>query len=182
MNFRWWIIIAVSLFGVGIVLGLMTPEVTAELFTEDITALQELGELLAPFQFTTAVFIFLKNVSALLFSFIFSPFLCLFPIIALMVNGWLLSYVSVIVAQEQSFGYLLAGILPHGIIELPAFFIGEAAAVSFGVLAMTALFSRDKRSNFIPGLKKNARYLLVACVMLLPAAIIETYITPLLIT
>ncbi|MGE5271976.1 MAG: stage II sporulation protein M, partial [Thiohalocapsa sp.] len=39
--------------------------------------------------------------------------------------------------SEYSVGYLLAGLLPHGIIELPALFIGEAAALGFGSAAMS---------------------------------------------
>jgi len=181
-NYKWWVIIAVCWFGIGIALGLTAPDITGELLTEDLTALEELGTMLGPFQFTTAVFIFLKNVFALLFSFVFSPIILLVPILALLVNGWVLSFVSAIVVQEESFGYLLGGILPHGIIEIPALIIGEAAALSFGILAITALFSKKQRSLLLPGLKRNLRFLLIACILLIPAAIIETYLTPLFLT
>lgn len=182
MSYKWWLVIAVCLFGIGIAFGLVTPDVSGNLLAEDLTLLEELAAMLEPFQVITAVFIFVKNVSALLFSFIFSPILCLLPILALTANGWLLSFVSTIVVQEESLGFLLGGILPHGIIEIPALIIGEAAALSFGAMAITALFSKEKRSLFLPGLKKNLRYLMIACILLLPAAIIETYITPLLLT
>jgi len=60
--------------------------------------------------------------------------------------------------------------------------MGQAAALSFGSLAILALFKRERRSQLLPGLRRNLRYLMIACALLLPAAIIETYITPLLIT
>ncbi|MBA7622066.1 hypothetical protein ES703_29437 [subsurface metagenome] len=182
MSYKRWIFVAIGLFGVGIAFGLATPVNIIELFSEDLAAIGELAAILEPFQITTAVFIFLKNVSALLISFMFSPILCLVPIIALIVNGGLLSFISVAVVQEESLGFLLAGLLPHGIFELPALIIGEAAALSSGALIIVALVSKKKKDLLLPGLKQNLRYLLVACALLLPAAIIETYITPLFLS
>ncbi|MEE9365356.1 MAG: stage II sporulation protein M, partial [Dehalococcoidales bacterium] len=181
MSYRGWILVAVGLFAIGMTLGLAMPDDAVELFAGDLTALEELAEILGPFEFSTAAFIFLKNVSALLFSFIFSPLLCLVPIIALIANGGLLSFVSVIVIEQESVGLLLAGLLPHGIFELPALIIGEAAALSFGSMAIIALISKKRRSQLSPNLKRNLKYLALAFALLLPAAIIETYITPLLL-
>ena len=181
MSYKRWIFVAIGLFGVGIASGLVTPVSIAELFSEDLAAIRELAAILEPFQITTAIFIFLKNVSALLISFVFSPILCLVPILALTVNGWLISFISVAVVQEESLGLLLAGLLPHGIFELPALIMGEAAALSFGALTIVALVSK-KKDLLLPGLKQNLRYLLIACTLLLPAAIIETYVTPLFLT
>jgi len=182
MSYKRWIFVAIGLFGVGIASGLVTtPVSTAELFSENLAAFEELAAIFVPFQVTTAIFIFLKNVSALLISFMFSPILCLVPIIALIVNGGLISFISVAVVQEESLDVLLAGLLPHGIFELPALIMGEAAALSFGALTIVALVSK-KKDLLLPGLKQNLRYLLIACTLLLPAAIIETYVTPLFLT
>jgi stage II sporulation protein M len=182
MSYKKWLFIAAGLFAIGIVLGLAMPANVAGLLTEDLAALEALASILGPFQVTTALIIFLKNVAALLVSFLFSPLLCLVPILALTVNGWLLSFVSVIIVQEESLGLLLAGLLPHGIFELPALIIGEAAALSFGVTTIVALIAKNRRSQLLPNLKRNLRYLVIACVLLLPAAIIETYVTPLFLT
>ncbi len=137
------------------------------------------------------------------------------PAIALIANGGLLSFVSVIVIEQESVGLLLAGLLPHGILELPALIIGEAAALSFGAAVMLLLMKKESRAMlvstakshiflavavFIIGsifsllivlallkeetrapLKQSIKYLALAFALLLPAAIIETYITPLLL-
>jgi len=179
MSYRGWILVAVGLFATGMAFGLAMPDDAVELFAGDLAALEELAKLLGPFKITTAVFIFLKNVTALLFSFIFSPLLCLAPVIALTLNGWLLSFVSVTVIEQESVGLLLAALLPHGIFELPALIIGEAAALSFGTMAIIALVSKKRRDQLSPNLKQNVKYLALAFALLLPAAIIETYITPL---
>jgi len=182
MSYKRWIFVAVGLFAIGMAVGLAIPAYIANLFAEDLSALEELGIIFGPFQITTAIFIFLKNVSALLLSFIFSPLLCLTPIIALLVNGLVLSFVSTLVLQEESLGLLLAALLPHGIFELPALIMGEAAALSFGAMAIVALISRKKRNQLLPNLKQNLRYLVIAFALLLPAAVIETYISPLFLT
>jgi len=223
LRYRNWIFIAIFLFCIGLVFGLATPASIVSLMSEEISALEELGRILAPFKISTAIFIFMKNVSALLVSFVFSPILCLVPILALVVNGWVVSFVSAVVIQEKSFGFILAGLLPHGIFELPALIMGQAAALSFGIMAIilvlnkesrmalvstatkgvgrvllalalffivgvfhaiiiVALLEKQTRDLLMVNLKQNLRYLLVALVLLLPAAIIETYITPLLIT
>lgn len=186
MKYKWWIYIAIGLFGTGFVIGLtlalIMPFSIPALLSEDLAVIRELAAALGPFKITTAIFIFLKNVSALLFSFIFSPILCLVPILALTVNGGLISFVSVLVVQEESLGLLLTGLLPHGVFELPALIIGEAAALSFGTMAIVALISKKRRNQLSPNLKRNLRYLIIACILLLPAAIIETYVTPLFLT
>ena len=181
MNFKWWFLVAIGLFVIGIVLGLVTPANIANLVSDEFATLKEFSSILAPFKLSTFIFIFLKNVVALLVSFALSPIFCLMPILTLSVNGWLLALVSSTVVKEKSLGFVLAGVLPHGIIELPAFFIGEAAALSFGAMVILALFKKEKRSLLPSSLRQNLKYLWLALALLLPAAIIETYITPLLV-
>jgi len=181
MRYRWWIVITIALFGVGIAFGLADPLNLASLLSDELVYLGELGGILVPFTFTMFIFIFIKNVVTLLFSFIFSPLLAIIPVVTLLLNGWLLGLVSAMVTEQQSLGYVLAGILPHGVIELPALFIGEAAALSFGIMAVMALFKKEKRGLFLPSLRQNLRYLGLALVLMLPAAAIETYLTPLLL-
>ncbi|MBA7704503.1 hypothetical protein ES703_113315 [subsurface metagenome] len=220
MSYKWWLILAMFLFGVGLVLGLALPVRTAEFMAEDVAALEELAGYLASLpQPLVLVIILLKNISAILISFVLSPVLCLVPVLALMVNGWLLGFISALVIEEQSLGFLLGGLLPHGIFELPAFIMGEAAALSFGAMVMVllvrhgwslltsfirkggirillilvlltivgifpsiiilALLNERTRPIVIGNLKQNLRYLLIALILLVPAAIIETYVTPL---
>jgi len=181
MSYKKWVLVAVSLFGVGLVLGLFTP-INVSLAREALASLEELGRLLTPFSILTAILIFVKNASALVFSFILSPLLCLVPIISLTVNGCIISLVSTVVVEEESLGFLLVGLLPHGVFELPAFIIGQAAALSFGAMVLVALFRKEKRGLLMGGLKQNLKYLALALVLLLPAAILETYVTPWLLT
>ena len=182
MSFKRWVIIAISLFGIGLVLGLVAPTNTSSLLAEDIKAIEELTDFLSALpKFIIFVIIFINNAITLVLSFLLSPLLCLLPVLSLIANGWLITFVSAAVMQEKSLGFVLAGLLPHGIIELPAFILGQAAALSFGTAVILALFNKERR-DLLPPLKKNSRYLLIALALLLPAAIIETYVTPLILT
>ena len=182
MNYKWWILVAILLFGIGIGIGLATPSSIASLLSEELTALAEFSGLLVPFKVSTMVLIFVRNAAAVILSFVFSPILCLLPVITLSLNGWLLAFLSNVVIEQKSLGFLLAGVLPHGIIELPALIIGEAAALSFGAMAIVALFQKDRSTLILSSLRQNSKYVLLAVALLLPAAIIETYVTPLLVT
>ncbi len=183
MRYRRWLFVAIFLFGISLLLGLATSVDTFGLLSEEVAAFEELADFLAPLpQASIFIFIFIKNVSAVLISFILSPVFCLVPVLALTINGWLIGLVSTSIIQEKSLGYLLAGLLPHGIFELPAFIMGEAVALSFGVAVTLALFRKERRKLLLPNLRKNLKYLLIALALLLPAAIIETYVTPLLLT
>ena len=183
MSYKRWIFLAVLLFGIGLVWGLATPMGITSIFSEDVAALEELADFLTPLpQASVFILIFIKNVSVVLISFALSPIFCLVPVIALTTNGWIVGLVSTIVIQEKSLGYLLAGLLPHGIFELPALIMGEAVALSFGAALILAVFKKERRKLLLPNLKQNLRYLIAALALFLLAAIIETYITPLFLT
>ena len=180
MSYKKWVIIAILLFSAGLLLGLATP---GSLLTEDTAAFNELAELLAPLP-QSALFgvILINNVFALLISFALSPLFCLVPILALTINGWLLAVVATEVIHGESIGFLLAGVLPHGVFEIPALILGQAAALSFGAMVAVTLFKKERRNLLLPSFKQNIRYLMAALVLLVPAAIIETYVTPLLLS
>ena len=183
MSYKWWLIIAIALFLGGLLIGLVTSAGVTGLLAEDVAALGELADLLGPLpQASLFLVIFIKNVTAVLISFAFSPFFLVVPVIALVFNGGLIGWVSAVVIQQESLGYLLAGLLPHGVFELPAFIMGEAVALSFGAGVILAVFNKDKRSGLLPGLKTSLKYLAVVIALLLVAAIMETYVTPLLLS
>jgi len=116
LSYKRWVFIAIFLFGIGLVFGLATPFSSVNLMSEEIAALEELVAFLSSLPPAhLALLIFIKNVSALLITFVFSPIFILAPILALVVNGWLISFVSALVIEDKSLGFVLAGLLPHGI-------------------------------------------------------------------
>jgi len=182
MNYKIWLFVATAIFVTSAVFGWIMPEGVAQVLTADIAALKELGNMLSSLSpALIAIIILAKNIISLLLSFILSPILCLAPLLALTANGWLLGWLSATVLETQPLGFLLAGLIPHGIIELPAFIMGEAAALSFGSRLIISLFHKESKSSLWPNLILNLKYLALALALLVPAALIEAFITPLLI-
>ena len=179
-HFRIWIAIAIALFALGIVWGLATPSVVGNGdLSQEQTAFGQLAELIVGLPaWAMFLVILFKNITAVLFGFVLSPFFLIMPVVSLVLNGWLIGSISPSIVSEYSAGYLLAGLLPHGIIELPALFIGEAAALGFGSIAMQSVLRRDKREQLGNSFKTYLKYLGVAAVLFVPAALIETFVTP----
>ncbi len=180
-SYRKWLVAAALVFGIGLVLGVFSPDSIKRLFAGEIAGLKNIASFYVPFLFSTFIFILSKNALSLLLSFILSPLLDIMPLLSLFTNWWLLGFIAVITTEKKGFFFVLLGILPHGIFELPAFFIGEAAALSFGAAVLLAIFKRERRAELPQNLKQNILRLVVALALLVPAAIIETYVTPLLV-
>lgn len=125
----------------------------------------------------TMAAIFVKNMLAVAASIILSPVFLLVPVMTLLVNGWIIGLLSAAVIHEQSVGYLLSGLLPHGVFELPALFMGEAVAFSIGTAVIRALF-KNQTADLKANIKRDGRYLLPIVILFLVAAAIETYVTP----
>jgi len=154
MAFKWWLFIAIFLFGAGIALGLTVPANTS-LVSEQLRAFEQFATFLAPLPKPfVAIFIFIKNISVILMSLILSPLLCLVPVVVLISNGLIIGLISNLVGGEKSIGYLLAGLLPHGVFEIPAFMIGEAVALSFGTAVFISLV-KGRKSYIVTNVKKN---------------------------
>ena len=172
--------LSVFLFGGGIVLGLVTPhDVFGGVSGELASSLSAFEQFVAPFKFTTVMFIFFKNVLSVALCFALSPFFLLVPFLTLSFNGWLVGLVGSIVIGEHSVGFVLAGLLPHGIVEVPALLIGSATAFYFGAMVWGAIFSEKRRQTFAGDFRRCLKWLAVAVALLLVAAVVETYVTPL---
>ena len=145
MSYKKWIIVAALLFTGGMLLGLMAP---AGAVTDDTAGLGEIADFLESLSPSSLFLVILiNNVFSLVISFATSPVFLIMPILALTVNGWLLAAVGAEIVRVESLSFLLAGILPHGILEIPALIIAQAAAMSFGATVVTAVFKRERRWN-----------------------------------
>ena len=181
VNYRRWLIAAVLLFITGLVLGAVASPSLSSIY--DTEYLEELAEMLSPLSAPALMFaILFNNMIALSISFALSPIFLIMPMLSLVTNGWVLSAVGAEIIQQESLGYFMAGIMPHGIFEIPALIIAQAAALSFGAMVVSALFVKEKRPLVIPSLKQNLKYMGIAVLLMIPAAIIEAFITPLLLS
>ena len=176
-----WVLISSVIFIIGLLFGSIGLDVDAS-GAGDTGYLQELAESLDTLSTSDILMVILvNNILTLILCFVFSPILCLLPLLSLFINGWIISFVGSMAIQEESLGYFLLGILPHGIIEIPALILAQAAALSLGTMTIAAIIKEEKREALLPNLRKNIKYLGIALLLLIPAAIIETYITPVIL-
>ena len=114
-------------------------------------------------------FIFLNNIQSSFFGMLFGAFLGIFPALILLVNGYLLGFVSSIIIKEEGI-LVLWRLFPHGIFELPAVFISTGLGLKFG----TFIIQKNKSDSFKKYLWNSIRaFLLIVVPLLIIAAIIE---------
>ncbi|MDV2990064.1 MAG: stage II sporulation protein M [Dehalogenimonas sp.] len=179
MTFTRWLYIAGSVFVTGMFIGSLLP---AGAIAEELSIFDELaGETQSLSGAGLLVFILLNNVTAFMMAFLVAPLLLLLPLASLFLNGAVITLVSRLVLEDQSIGFLMAGLLPHGVIEIPAYILAMAASLSFGFAVLRGLFRPAYRPQVLPEFKTNLRRLGIALTLLVPAALIESFITPLFI-
>ena len=154
--FRFWIFAAIALglfilgLHIGVAFSLNSPDFTIDFFKDQFGYFEDIGDLIQPGSFWTFVLILINNVVVFFYSLLLSPILCLMPAFSLVLNGALISVISVLVARVESVGFVLKGLLPHGILEIPAFIIAQGAALSFGFFIIAAIFSKTRRARLSP--------------------------------
>lgn len=109
----------------------------------------------------------------------FIPFLFL-PVISLLTNGALLGIMaSFYLAHGMSMLLFLAGILPHGVFELPSLVLSIACGARLCVNMCRLVTSSPKRTPMVELLGDLLRVLvLLVAPMTVAAAFIECYVTP----
>jgi stage II sporulation protein M len=125
------------------------------------------------------LFIFLNNSIKTLISLVLGFFFGLIPIIFIIINGLVIGLVIYIVGQDYGFSKIILGLLPHGIFEIYATILTQAMGLWLGMRFYKKISKKEPfKPNLIWALKK---YFKIALPLLLAAALIESFITPLFI-
>lgn len=170
------VIVAVLVFTYGLINGLNAP------IAEALRGVRELREVLerfgikfTPFSITTALVIFANNVLKSLLSIVLGVTVVV-PLLMLYINGYIIGLLFRILPLWR----VLIGILPHGVLELPAFIASTVLGLNIGFTLIAKLVLKRNYS-----IKREYKYALgkfkVIAILLLIAAFIETYITPLVV-
>ncbi len=183
-----WLFLAFGFFMLGFMLTYTALKRDPELFTmlEEIALplLRELGDRVfstTPLQGTAILF--MHNLTASLQVIIFGFILGIPPLLSTLANGTLLGAMTARLAQEgiMPLQFLVLGILPHGIFEIPAFLFSAALGLKLGYHVVFPLPDHS-RGETLGHIFREIKHLLPAIVLLLAAAaLIEVFITPALI-
>ncbi|OGN85275.1 MAG: hypothetical protein A2X27_07365 [Chloroflexi bacterium GWD2_49_16] len=104
--------------------------------------------------------------------------------IAYIVN---MGLIGAVLAFVSIFGYsqaqiVLSGILPHGVFEIPAIILSSAAVLHIGITLITPLSQRSLGEVLIESLADWAKIAIgITVPLLVIAAMIETWVTPILL-
>jgi uncharacterized membrane protein SpoIIM required for sporulation/ABC-type transport system involved in multi-copper enzyme maturation permease subunit len=129
--------------------------------------------------------IFAHNVRAV--SLILLAGLVSFSVLGILVYMVNLSTVGALLGVFQLLGYspvtlVVYGLLPHGIFEVPALILASAAMLRIGVVLVTPQVGRSMGEVVLELLADWAKIVIgLVLPMLLVAALVETYVTPLLL-
>jgi uncharacterized membrane protein SpoIIM required for sporulation len=134
----------------------------------------------------SAPFIFSHNVRAV--GLIFLAGLVSFSVLGTLVYIVNLSTVGILLGVFQLLGYspltlTVSGLLPHGIFEIPALILASAAMLRIGIVLVTPQMGRSLGEVLLELLADWTKIAVgVVLPLLLVAAVIETYVTPLLLS
>ncbi|CAM3646810.1 MULTISPECIES: stage II sporulation protein M [Saccharibacillus] len=179
---------AAALFIAAIALGTINADGLQRLLLSQIEGLQGVVQNLQQSDNVTLsffTFIFLNNAIKSVLVILLGAFFGLIPLIFLLINGMVLGFV-VMVSHEQGENItelIFKGLLPHGILELPAIVIACAYGMKFGGLVIGSLFSlgAGKRERLAARWEHGMKQMLGAAfwivILLFVAAAIESTIT-----
>ena len=122
--------------------------------------------------------IFTNNVSVAILSVISGLVFGIGPWLIMAFNGFVAGIVVGFVTEtgRYSFTQTMLGLVPHGIIEIPALSIAGAAGI---IWYREIVYGEGKGAErFKRGMKKALTLLALSVLLLLIAALIETYVTP----
>ncbi len=172
------LIIVVFLISVfwGLIAAIAYPEESARLIESFrnrfgwITVLDPFDRMLAIFRNNA-----LDSLLALLLGIGFG----IVPFFIIASNGFFLGMITFVYAEKAGIFFVLASILPHGIIELPMIFLSAAIGIRLGHEFLKWL--RGSRSGLAAEIMRGIKfYIRIIFPLLFIAAVIESYITPMI--
>jgi len=172
-SLRFYILFVIVLFIGAIALGYMG--FMSETFSESFEWLEQLSEGIGDFTqlypswlifLAFFIVIFLNNAFTCFLTIITGPFIGIFPLFSAVINGGLLGWL----AHEEGLVVFLT-IVPHGIFELPAYFL----SVAIGLRLAREVFKRKEERQLRLTLGEGLRvYLILILPLLIVAALIES--------
>jgi stage II sporulation protein M len=180
-SIRRFIGLTVLAFMAAAMMGYFAASADSELAASWMKELEMLKWIMSLHPLLIMLVIFLKNLTACAMSVLLGLGFGLVPLLVLTTNGIMIGVVSYFIIHEQGVLYLLAGIVPHGIIELPTILLGISMGFRLGYLLIFTLLGEKVD---LSGETKTAVHFLVKWFvpLLFLAAAIETFITPLAIS
>lgn len=126
-----------------------------------------------------ALFIFFNNALKSFVAMVLGLFFGIVPILFILFNGFVVGVVAGYFSSEAGIFSILLLLIPHGILEIPAVLLSCAYGVELGIGFYRTLKGKklDLREEMYDKIKKFGRNVVP---ILAIAAVVETYVTPLI--
>jgi stage II sporulation protein M len=169
------IAVLTAIFLLGVILGLLSYPQMKEQTKEIAEMLKNL--VIGESKPLTALKIFLKNLEASFVALILGPTIIL-PLIVVFSNGFLTGLVANMALEKgKTAAKIATGLLPHGVLELLAFFLTISMSMDITLSAINPE-GRPRLQAVKETAKKALKtYLKIVVPLLLIAALAETYIS-----
>ncbi len=176
-DLRLYLLAVIAIFTLFFILGYVAaitiPEIGQTImssFSEEVSPLKQLSPL------SLMLGIFANNAIKCLLVIVLGLAFGIVPAFFMLANGLILGIVVGVTMARTSLLYVLAGTLPHGVIELPMVFISAAIGMKLGVLALKALFGK-KEGLLDKVTEALSIYFVWIFPLLLLSAFVETFLT-----
>ncbi len=171
-------LVSVALFLFFILVGFIISGTNEEVQSNLMTELVDLVSILERLStFDLMLVIWINNTLVLFLAMVGGFLLGLFPIVILVTNGLIIGLLLNSFWQAGQGGIFLISILPHGVVELSAIFIGSAVGLLAGWKVFRKLFAKES-FGFKEAIGEMRLIFYGLSIALLLAAAIEVYITP----
>jgi stage II sporulation protein M len=185
VRMRPYLLAALSLFAGGALAGgLLGPELRGWLLPMERGLRQEAFQLSRDTRLEMAFALFVNNLKVSLLMLFGGFVLAFIPAMGAVTNGALVGFVVEQLATVTHANLLLlifAGILPHGLFEIPAYLLASGSGIRFGWLALRSLAGEGRQQEWRTAWQDLAPTILWMIGLLFAAALIETNVTPLLL-
>ena len=174
------LILVASIFFVSLVLGMLIGQNTVEGLMSQFEAILEPLVSTGKLSILLVLLIFVNNAIKALGLVFLGILLGLPPVLFIGVNGFILGGLGSALESVKGWTYVMASFMPHGVIEIPVILLAAALGLTVGMESFKWLLRRESRvkSQLSDCLKVYLRWVLPGLAV---AAIIEAFVTPLLI-
>ncbi|WP_322925144.1 stage II sporulation protein M [Paenibacillus campi] len=185
---RSMLVVATVLFIIGLVAGIVLAEPLGNYLSSQLEQLRIVSKQLKQsgnVQMNYFLFIFFNNAVKSILIMLLGFFIGIIPVIFLVMNGMIIGY---LLQAESLHGanvteLIVKGLLPHGIIEIPAIIIASAYGLKFGKLMLDTLTTwnetgrqrlQNERRAFLRSIVPASIWIVI---LLFIAAVIESTLT-----
>ncbi|MFD1884032.1 stage II sporulation protein M [Paenibacillus wenxiniae] len=185
---RSMLVVATILFVFGVIAGIIWSEPLGNYLTSQLEQLRSVSNQLKQggnVQMNYFLFIFFNNAVKSILVLLFGFFIGIIPAFFLVMNGMIIGYLLHASSLQGAnvTELIVKGLLPHGIIEIPAIIIASAYGLKFGKLMLDTITTWNKsgrqrlqseRRSFLRSIIPASVWIVI---LLFVAAIIESTFT-----